>query len=107
MDAETVINLALTAFLLLFAFVMWRFCRTPKPRTRAKARDVIAAARDSYEGPDSLRLMQELDVHLDAYFARLAHLFEELGPPPGPDPMDTGRERLLDAIHNDHTEGEA
>ncbi|MGW4759570.1 hypothetical protein [Streptomyces chartreusis] len=100
MSAATVINLGYVAFLLAFAYFMWRACRDPRP----KARDIISAARDSYEGPDSLRLMQELDAHLEAYFARLAHLFEELGPPPGRDPMDAGRERLLDAVRDERGE---
>lgn len=96
MSAETAMNLGYSFFLLAFAFLIWRFCRDPRP----KARDVIAAARHDV-GPDSLRLMQELDEHLDAYYARLAHLFEELGPPPGPDPMAAGCKRLEDAIRQD------
>ncbi|MFG2269091.1 hypothetical protein ACGFNY_04875 [Streptomyces chartreusis] len=31
---------------------------------------------------------------------------EELGPPPSPDPMEAGLDRLRDAIRNDHTEGD-
>ncbi|WP_435215836.1 hypothetical protein [Streptomyces sp. bgisy034] len=96
MSAATVINVGYVAFLLVFAYCMWRACREPRP----KARDVIAAAQHDV-GPDSLRLMQDLDEHLDAYYARLAHLFEELGPPPGQDPMAAGRKPLKDAIRQD------
>lgn len=90
MSAETAINLAFAAFLLLFAVVMWRFCRTPKPR--AKARDVIAAAREL----DELELLYSLPAYGEAAAAveeGLTRLFEELGPPPSPDPRD--------ASHND------
>lgn len=105
MSAETAINLAFAAFLLLFAFVMWRFCRTPKPRARAKARDVIAAAREI----DELELLYSLPAYDEAAAAiseGLTGLFEELGPPPSPDPMEAGRDRLRDAIRNDQTEGD-
>ncbi len=51
-------------------------------------------------GPDSLRLLEDLDSHLDAHAARLAGLYERLGPP---DPAwDAGLERLRDAVR-DHT----
>jgi hypothetical protein len=53
-------------------------------------------------GPDSLRLLEDLDAHLDAHFARLAPLFEELGPPQS-DPA--GFDRLRTAIH-EHREDE-
>jgi hypothetical protein len=46
-------------------------------------------------GPDGLRLLEDLDAHLDAHFARLAPLFEELGPPPAD---AAGCDRLRDAI---------
>lgn len=80
-------------------------------RRRPLERDqVIAAARDSYQGPDSLRLMQDLDAHLDDYAEHLSGLYEPAGPPPSPDPMwDPGRERLWDAIRdtNHHTKGDS
>lgn len=54
-------------------------------------------------GPDALRLLQDLDAHLDAHAARLAGLYERLGPP---DPAwDAGRERLYDAVR-DHQKGD-
>lgn len=49
-------------------------------------------------GPDSLRLLQDLDAHLDAHAAQLAGLYERLGPP-GPE-WDAGCERLWDAIRD-------
>ncbi len=104
MSAETAINLAFAGFLGLFAFVMWRFCRDPKPK--AKARDVIAAVREI----DELELLYSLPAYDEAAAAideGLTHLFEELGPPLSPDPMDTGRDRLWDAIHDDQNKGEA
>lgn len=54
-------------------------------------------------GPDALRLMQEMDRILDAHMARLEGLFEELGPPPTDPAWDAGRERLWDAIRDEHT----
>lgn len=76
-------------------------CLYRRERRRPLERDqIIAAARDSYQGPDSLRLMQDLDAHLDAYAAQLADLYERLGPPPGPDPVDAGMERLWDAVRD-------
>ncbi len=51
-------------------------------------------------GPDSLRLLEDLDAHLDAHAARLAGLYERLGPP---DPeWDAGLERLYDAVRDHH-----
>lgn len=68
------------------------------------ARQAIRAWRadDRYDvGPDALRLFEDLDAHLDAHFARLAPLFEELGPPPA-DPA--GYDRLRNAIHEHREE---
>ena len=77
--------------------------------------DVVnaALADDRHDvGPDQLRLLQDLDAHLDQYFARVSHLFEELGPPITPDPMahldnDAGCDRLLKAIRDHREEEEA
>lgn len=51
-------------------------------------------------GPDPLRLLQDLDTHLDTHAAQLAGLYERLGPPAGE--WDAGLERLWDAV-NDRT----
>lgn len=64
----------------------------------------VRAAGQHDVGPDALRLLTELDAHLDAYFARLSHLFEELGPPPSPDPMEAGRQRLMDAVRDNQNQ---
>ncbi|MFD4569347.1 hypothetical protein ACFWOX_33920 [Streptomyces sp. NPDC058467] len=53
-------------------------------------------------GPDALRLLQDLDAHLDEYFARMSHLFEELGPPT---PDLTGLERLRQAVRDEQQKG--
>lgn len=48
-----------------------------------------------YTGPDALKLLVDLDAHLDGYFAPMAHLFE----PPEPDAeLVAGCDRLRDAI---------
>ena len=84
----------------------WVICRL---RGAASTRDrLIREAHeraDSYEGPDSLRLMQDLDAHLNAYAAQVTGLYEQ--PAVAPDPvLAAGRDRLRDAIRNDQTEGE-
>lgn len=87
--------------------LLWVFTR----RQPSEAERVVAArARvglptvDSYQGPDSLRLMQDLDTHLDGYAAAIAGLYEQ--PHVAPDPvLAAGRERLWDAVrdtNNDH-----
>jgi len=53
-------------------------------------------------GPDALLLLEQLDAHLDAYYARLSHLFEELGPPP---PHLTGLQRLRQAVRDEQQKG--
>jgi hypothetical protein len=70
-------------------------------RRRPLERDqIIAAARDSYVGPDSLRLMQDLDAHLDAYAARVAGLYEPAYTAPDP-VLAAGCERLWDAVRDE------
>ena len=55
-------------------------------------------------GPDGLRLLQDLDAHLDAHAAQLAGLYERLGPP-GPE-WNAGCERLWDAIRDERQKGD-
>lgn len=100
MSAETAMNLGYAFVLLAFAFFIWRVCRDPRP----KARDVIAAARDSYEGPDSLRLMQDLDAHLDAYATQIGGLYEQSAVAPDP-VLAAGRDRLRDAVRDEQQKG--
>lgn len=52
-------------------------------------------------GPDALRLLEDLDAHLDAHAAQLAGLYERLGPPASE--WDAGLERLWDAVRDEHT----
>jgi hypothetical protein len=80
---------ALTVLLILTVTAptaYWRIrcaARADAERDRI-VREAEAATRGEwiYTGPDSLRLLEDLDTHLDDYFAGMAHLFEELGPPP-------------------------
>lgn len=49
-----------------------------------QANQTVTAALDDdgwvYDGPDSLRLLEDLDRDLDEHLGRLAPLFEQLGP---------------------------
>ncbi|MFJ2000306.1 hypothetical protein [Streptomyces chartreusis] len=90
----------------IVVFYVWlAVCLYRREQRRPLERDrIIAAARDSYVGPDSLRLLQDLDAHLDAYADQVAGLYEQ--PPVSPDPvLAAGHARLTDAIHNDQTKG--
>ncbi|MFI8294472.1 hypothetical protein ACIGCZ_00845 [Streptomyces nigra] len=93
----TVVIVVVCAVLALYTAIavhlLRRECRRPLERDR-----IIA---DSYQGPDSLRLMQDLDAHLDAHFAKVAGLYERLGPPPALDPMAAGCERLRRAVSDE------
>jgi hypothetical protein len=75
----------------------WVMCRL---RLAACTRDRLIAEAceraglppvDSYEGPDSLRLLEDLEAHMKAYDATIADFYEPVGPPPGPDPMTAAR----------------
>ncbi|OLE25513.1 MAG: hypothetical protein AUG49_10595 [Catenulispora sp. 13_1_20CM_3_70_7] len=52
-------------------------------------------------GPDALRLLEDLDAHLDRQYAALAGLYERLGPPD----LDAGCDRLLRAIRDEQRKG--
>lgn len=71
---------------------------------RRALREPVDAEVQHDVGADSLRLLEELDAHLDAHFAKLAGLYERLGPPPGPDPMAAGLDRLRGAIRDEQAE---
>ena len=84
----------------------WVICRL---RRAASTRDrLIREAHqraDSYEGPDSLRLLEDLEAHMKAYGKAVADLYEPVGPSPGPDPMwDAGCERLWDAVRDNQNQ---
>jgi len=75
---------------------------------RRRNRTSIHERADIAREVDDLELIYALPAYDRAAIAvdeGLTRLFEELGPPPGPDPMDDGCERLRDAIR-DHREGE-
>lgn len=98
------INVTVAALLAFAALLTLGLCRAAGRASRAEeARE--ETAHDV--GPDSLRLLQDLDAHLDAHAARLAGLYERLGPPaPAMDPQWTaGLERLYDAAR-DHQNGD-
>ncbi|MFE9764649.1 hypothetical protein ACFYPC_08980 [Streptomyces sp. NPDC005808] len=94
MSAATVINLGIAVFLLVCTLVLFRLCRTPRPRTQWR-----------YEGPDSLRLMEDLDAHLDRHFAELSGLYERLGPPDLDPEVQAGLARLHDAVRPEQQDG--
>lgn len=52
-------------------------------------------------GPDTLRLLEDLDDHLNQRYAALSGLYECLGPPD----LEAEREQLLHAIHDEPQEG--
>ncbi|MFS8200512.1 hypothetical protein ACLVWQ_17720 (plasmid) [Streptomyces sp. CWNU-52B] len=88
-------------------FCAWRVrsaLRGPLERARLIADATARTADDGHDvGPDALRLLEDLDAHLDGYFARVSHLFEELGSPPV-DPA--GLDRLRAAVRDDQPKGD-
>ncbi|MEU8756266.1 hypothetical protein AB0C88_37840 [Streptomyces chartreusis] len=89
----------------IVAFYIWlAVCLYRREQRRPLKRDqIIASAREI----DELELLYSLPAYDEAATAindGLTQLFEELGPPPSPDPMEAGRDRLRDAIRNDQTE---
>lgn len=109
MSAETLINIAIAVVLVASGITLIRLDFQPRPSLKeriaaARARVGRGAPERQYDGPDSLRLMQDLDTHLDEYFAELSHLFEELGPPPT---SAEGLAQLKRAIRDEHTKGDS
>lgn len=107
MSADKVIVIIAFAILgaLACAWQVRRALREPLKREL-----IVAAARGRLPrltvpqhdvGPDALRLLEDLDVHLDKQFATLSGFYERLGPPD----LEAGRERLLQAIHDEPQEG--
>ncbi len=89
------------------AWQVRRALREPLERDRiiadAHRRTAVLDGVEHDVGPDALRLLEDLDTHLDAYFARMSHLFEELGPPTVP---DYRFDRLRQAIRDQQREDE-
>ncbi|MGW3144887.1 hypothetical protein ACWDG1_09435 [Streptomyces sp. NPDC001177] len=107
---STVINIAYAVVILAFGIALMRISvtlRRPSEEERAAEAAARAGLDEHDVGPDALRLLGDLDDHLDQYFARLSHLFEELGPPPACDPAwDAGLERLWDAVRDEQQKEE-
>jgi len=89
---------------LAFAWQVRRALREPLERDRivAAARRRTAVKHDV--GPDALRLLEDLDAHLDEHYARISHLFEGLGPPPS---HAAGLARLRAAVRDEQQKGGA
>jgi hypothetical protein len=71
---------------------------------------IVAAARNRMPlltgvqhdvGPDALRLLEELDDHLNEQLAALAGLYERVGPPE----VDAGCDRLRPAVRDEQQKG--
>jgi hypothetical protein len=67
----TVVTGIVAAYIALAVALYRREQRRPLERDR-----IIAAAHDSYEGPDSLRLLEDLEAHMKAYGAAVADLYD-------------------------------
>jgi hypothetical protein len=91
---------------LVCAWQVRRALREPLERdlivAAARRRAVLLNEVKHDVGPDALRLLEDLDAHLDDYYARLSHLFEGLGPPPS---HVTGLRRLRQAVRDEQQKG--
>lgn len=95
-----VINYAIAAGLGLAACAIYLAVIAYEKRVARK--QVVAVFEDEHDvGPDALRLMEDLDDHLDAHFARLSPLFEQVGPPPSAFGWESGQQRLRDAVRDE------
>lgn len=61
----------------LLGLAIWRVNRPRRPALKAR----ITAARqrtgiDDYDGPDSLRLLEDLEAHMKAYAAEVADFYD-------------------------------
>lgn len=89
MSASAVIVISLLAFAL--AAVIWQASRA----LRHAAEQIR-----HYDGPDSLRLLEDLETHMKAYGNTIADLYEPVGP------AHPGLNQLRAAIRNEQTKGE-
>lgn len=67
------LNLLVAALLILVAFLVLGMCRAAAAADRAVERQ---GRPDSYEGPDPLRLLEELDEHMQAYGNTVADFYD-------------------------------
>jgi len=92
---QFIVSGAVVSFVFLFglgAFLLVAATVAVVQRWRQRPHDV---------GPDALRLLEDLDAHLDQQFSALAGLYERLGPPD----LDAGCDRLRQAIRDEKQKG--
>lgn len=102
MSAETAINVTYAAVILLAGIALVRLSTRRRPSASARVAAAcasVARPAEDYVGPDSLRLLQDLDAHLDQHFTQLAGLYERVGPPTFD--LDAGCDRLRQAIRDE------
>jgi hypothetical protein len=105
-DKGIVIIVVCSIGVLVCAWQIRRALREPLERdlivAAARRRAALVHEVKHDVGPDSLRLLEDLDAHLDQQYARLSGLYERIGPPPG-----NGIARLLHAVRDEQQEGES
>lgn len=104
----------MTAWWVLWALIVVWLAATVTRRVRREASNVDRIIADAQRtrvldgirhdvGPDSLRLLEDLDRHLDTYADQVAGLYE---PMPSPDPvLAAGAHRVRAAINDQRKEG--
>ncbi|WP_030682115.1 hypothetical protein [Streptomyces cellulosae] len=92
MNGNTIASLAAAALLAVLGGTLVWLCWEPKPTEAERAEAARArvglpltgpglTGEDEHDvGPDALRLLADLDAHLDQQFAQLANLYQRLGP---------------------------
>jgi hypothetical protein len=99
MSGNTIANIAYAAFIAILGVILVCLCWEPKTTeaervTAARARVGLDIEDEHDVGPDSLRLLEDLDAHLDNFVAN--------------DPeVKAGLARLHAAIHDERQEGES
>lgn len=87
-STDTILNLLCVAVLIAFAVAVWLLTRDEKPAEEQR----VAAARRRvglafncrpceepvYDGPDSLRLLEDLEADMKAYGAAVADYYEPI-----------------------------
>jgi hypothetical protein len=88
-STDTIFNLLYALVLISLATALWRLTRDEKPSEEERAADArrrVSLAPDCrprdewvYDGPDSLRLIEDLDAHMKAYGEKVADLYDTRG----------------------------